>query len=86
MATHLSAIKRIRQTKRRLERNKTQRSRLKTAIKAVTAAIQKKDKKAAETALLTAVSVLDKAAKKRLIHPNNADRRKSRLSLQVHTL
>ena len=71
-----SAKKRMRQAKSRTARNRTQRSQLRTAIKKVRAAAGA----AAETAYDEAVKLLDRAGRKRLIHPNTAARHKSRLA------
>ncbi|HBQ20580.1 MAG: 30S ribosomal protein S20 [Deltaproteobacteria bacterium GWA2_38_16] len=86
MANLKSAIKRIRQNRRRNERNKSARSTVSTAIKAVRLAISKKDKNAAQLALKKAIPLIDKAAQTKLIHPNNASRKISRLTQQFNTL
>jgi small subunit ribosomal protein S20 len=77
MATHKSALKRIRQTGRRTLHNRQYRSAMKTMIKNVLAA---KDQQAAEKDLLAAVSLLDKLAQRRIIHRNKAANQKSRLT------
>lgn len=71
-----SAEKRMRTNKIREERNKAARSRLRTAIKKARQA----EGDGAEAALQKATSLLDRAARKRLIHPNKAARLKSRLA------
>ena len=71
-----SAEKRMRTNKIREQRNKAARSRLRTAIKKSRQA----ESDAAETAFLEAKSLLDRAARKRLIHPNKAARLKSKLA------
>ena len=77
MAQHKSAIKRIRSTERRHKRNTEQKSAIKTLIKNVRV---EKDKAKAGTALKAAVSLLDKLAGKRVIHPNKAANQKSKLT------
>lgn len=77
MANTKSAEKRIRANARRAERNKMYRSRVKTMIKKAEVAI--KSGQETEEALRQAISTLDKAAVKGIIHKNNAARRKSRL-------
>lgn len=72
-----SAEKRMRTNKIREERNKAARSRLRTAIKK---ARQTETAESAENALQLAKSLLDRAARKRLIHPNKAARLKSQLA------
>lgn len=78
-----SAKKAHRQARRRTEANRAQRSRLRSAVKRVRAATTAA---AAATAYATAVQVLDRAARNRLIHPNNAARQKSRLAAFVKRL
>lgn len=72
-----SAEKRMRTQKVREERNKQKRSRLRTALKKVRGA---ESAEAAESAYASAKSLLDRAAAKRLIHPNKAARLKSQLA------
>ena len=72
-----SAEKRMRTNKIREQRNKQKRSRLRTAIKNVRLA---ETAEAADTAYQQAKSLLDRAARRRLIHPNKAARLKSQLS------
>lgn len=69
-----SALKRMRQTVKRTARNRAVRSRIKTLLKrARTATSPSAD------AVRAAVSALDSAARKGIIHPNTAARKKSRL-------
>ncbi len=74
-----SAKKRLRQAKTHTALNRTQRSQLRTALKKVRAATGA----AAETAYADAVRLIDRAGRKRLIHPNTAARHKSRLAKLV---
>ncbi len=83
MAQHKSAIKRIRSTERRKVRNTAEESKMKTLVKKVRG---EKDKAKAEVALKEAVSVLDKLAGKRKIHPNKAANQKSKLTKLVNKL
>lgn len=78
-----SAEKRVKVARRRMERNVSARSSMKTAVKKYEAEIGRGDVSAAQTALQKAMSVIDKAAKKGVIHKNQADRRKSRLSKKL---
>jgi small subunit ribosomal protein S20 len=75
-----SAEKRMRTNKIREQRNKQKRSRLRTAIKKVR--LSDSTESAAE-AFETAKSLLDRAAARRLIHPNKAARLKSQLAHAV---
>ncbi len=86
MANIKSAKKRVLVTKVRTERNKAIKSSVKTAIKKVYAAIDAKDKAAAQAALLDATSVIDKATSKGVFHKNTASRKVSRLNKAVNAL
>ena len=74
-----SAQKAARASGRRQERNKSIRSQVKTDIARAEKLISGGDLKAAQEAVTAAVSALDKAAGKKVLHGNNAARRKSRL-------
>jgi small subunit ribosomal protein S20 len=86
LAHHKSAIKRIKQNAKRCERNKHVRSTLRTFIKRVREAAAGNDANAAKEALAAAIPVIDSAASKGIIHPNNASRSVSRLTRLVGTL
>ena len=86
MANHASAEKRNRQRIVRTERNRADKSEVRTFVKRVRTAIEAKDKKAAVAALAVAGSQLDKAATKGAIHPKAAARTISRLSSAVAKL
>lgn len=72
-----SAEKRMRTNKLREQRNKSKRSRLRTAMKNVQ---QADGAEAVEQSFQVAKSLLDRAAARRLIHPNKAARLKSQLA------
>ena len=86
MANIKSAKKRILVNRTRAARNKAVRSAVKTAIKKVEAAVVAKDKAAAATALLNAISTIDKAQSKGVYHKNNASRKVSRLTKAVNSI
>lgn len=86
MANIKSAKKRILVSQKRTDRNKAIRSKVKTAIKKVEAAIEANDKALAGEALVNAVSEIDKAAKKGIYHKNTAARKVSRLTIAVNKL
>ncbi len=86
MANIKSAKKRILVSQKRAEKNKSVRSKVRTAIKKVDAAIAAGDKAAAETALKAAVSEMDKATKKGIYHKNTTARKVSRLTKAVNAL
>ena len=79
MANIKSAKKRIKITLKKTLRNKIIKSKTKTAVKKLVAACGSGDKAAAQAILPSAVSALDKAATKGVIHRNKAARKKSRL-------
>jgi small subunit ribosomal protein S20 len=78
MANHKSSIKRARQTVVRTERNRAEKSRMKTLRKKALTAIAAGDKTAAAQASSEFASAVDKAAKRRVIHPNKAANLKSK--------
>lgn len=84
MANHKSAVKRIRQTERRNEVNRRNRSRLRTQIKSLRVAIESGNQDEAKSLLAQTVSVIDKAIQKGVIHHNAAARYKSRLTTTVN--
>lgn len=86
MANHASAIKRHRQSLKAQARNKAMKTRIKNAVKAVRLALEQKNPEQAQASLSVAVSVLDKAASKKVIHWRCAARKVSRLSAAVSTL
>jgi small subunit ribosomal protein S20 len=86
LANHKSALKRNRQNAKKNERNKHVRSTLRTFIKRVRESVAAKDVTSAKEALAAAVPVIDAAASKGVIHPNNASRNVSRLTKLVSTL
>ena len=79
MANTTSAKKRIRQNVKRRERNRQYRSAARTYIKKTRNLIEEGKLDEAEASMRQAVSTLDKAARKGVIHKNNASRRKSRI-------
>jgi small subunit ribosomal protein S20 len=86
LATHKSAIKRAKQNEIRNLANKSNRTRVKNVIKQVRAAVDEKSAEKARAALVTAVPVIQKAAKKGAIHRKNASRKISRLTKQVNVI
>lgn len=86
MANHKSALKRARQNEVRRIRNKSTKTRIKNIVKDVRLAVSDKSKESALTKLDTAKSVIDKAAKKGVIHKKTASRKISRLSKNVNAI
>jgi len=85
LADHKSAVKRARQNEKRRLRNKSTKTRTKKIVKGVRLAVNEKSKEAALSELNTAKSIIDKAAKKGVIHKKTASRKISRLSRLVNT-
>ncbi|MDO9120530.1 MAG: 30S ribosomal protein S20 [Anaerolineaceae bacterium] len=79
MANIKSAIKRNKQNEKRRIRNRVYRGVARTYVSRARVAISGKDEEAAKAATLAAISALDKAAQKGVLHKNNAARRKGRL-------
>jgi small subunit ribosomal protein S20 len=86
MANHKSAEKRARQTERRTAVNSTRHSRVRTSIKKVEEAIAAGNKKAAQAALRAAQPEIQRGAAARVIAPNAAARRMSRLNARVKAM
>ncbi len=86
MANTAQARKRARQAIRNRTRNVAERSYMRTTVKNVEKAVLAGDKASAEAAFKVAVPILDKAARKNLIHANKAARLKSRLSKSVKAM
>ena len=78
-----SAEKAYRQNVKRRDHNRQMRSRLRTALKSIRAAIEQGDTAAAKQALTATFSLVDKMANKGIIHKNAAGRYKSRLVKRV---
>jgi small subunit ribosomal protein S20 len=86
MANTKSAEKRARQALVRRTQNVTQRSKVRSAVRKVVAAIQTGNKAEATAALKAATPIIDAMARKRMIHRNKAARHKSRLARQAKAL
>ncbi len=83
MANHKSSEKRIRQTEKRRLHNKYY---AKTARNAVRTLRSMRQKEEAQALLPTVIAMLDKLAKKSIIHKNKANNLKSKLALRVNKL
>ncbi len=79
-----SARKQVRVTERRRLRNKSIQSLCKTSITKAERLIFSGELESAQEAAVAAISSLDRAAEKGVIHPNNAARRKSRLMKKLN--
>jgi len=87
MANHKSAIKRIRTSERRRLRNRLVVTSTRTAIKkARTASAPGASAASAQESIVGAISALDRATSKGILHKNNVARRKSRLMKRLNAL
>ena len=86
MANTYSALKRVRQTERRTEFNRKNKSRLRHQIRTMRRAINEKDAKKAGELLPETFSIIDRAAKTGLIKNNTAARYKSNLHVRIKAL
>jgi small subunit ribosomal protein S20 len=84
LANTKSAIKNTRKSERKRRINQVHRSRARTYVKKARRLIEQGHLEEAETVVHQAVSALDKAAQKGIIHANNAARRKSRLMQRLN--
>jgi small subunit ribosomal protein S20 len=83
MANHKSALKRIRSNAAKRLRNRYQLKTTRTFIKRLKSTT---DKLEAQELLKTVTSMIDKLAKKNIIHKNNASNRKSKLTKLVNAI
>ena len=81
MANHKSSLKRIRNSESKRVRNRYQAKTMRNAIKAFRSLT---DKKAAATELNNLASMLDRLAKKNVIHKNTASNLKSELAVHLN--
>jgi small subunit ribosomal protein S20 len=86
MANTVSALKRVRQTKRKTVVNRLRKSRLRHQIRSLRRLIEHKDAKAAQAALPATFSLIDRSAKWGVIKKNTAARYKSRLQARLQTM
>ena len=86
MANIKSAKKRILVNKKAELRNKSMKSKIKTLVKKVDAAVEAGNKAEAEEALKVAISEISKAASKGIYHKNTAARKISRLTVAVNKI
>jgi small subunit ribosomal protein S20 len=86
LANHKSALKRNRQSLIRRDRNRMNRSKVKTAVKKIDAAIEVEGSlEKAREALIEAVPIIERAAGKGAFHKKTASRKVSRLTRKVNS-
>ena len=86
MANTYSALKRVRETERRTEYNRQNKTRLRHQIRAMRKAIASKDAKTVAALLPKTFSLIDRSAKSGIIKKNTAARYKSKLHLRAKAL
>jgi small subunit ribosomal protein S20 len=86
LANIKSAIKRNKQNEKRRLRNRYFKGRARSFVKQARNAFEEEDLAEARRATLMAISALDKAAEKGVLHKNNVARRKSRLMRRLFQL
>ncbi len=84
MRKNKGAVKKARQSEARRLRNSHVKSTMKTYMKKIVSVMENKDTEHVDEAFKKAVSFINKAASKGVIHANNASRKVSRLSKKVH--
>jgi len=84
LANHKSALKRARQSEVRRTINKTNKTRVKSAVKAIRTAIEENQKDKAVEAFPSVVSVIGKMASKGTFHKKAAARKVSRLARMIN--
>jgi small subunit ribosomal protein S20 len=86
VASHKSALKRIKQTRTRTEINRAHTTRLRHQIRKLRSAVTSKDKAAAQGLLKPTLALIDHSIHKGVLHANAAARYKSRLTTSVNSL
>ena len=86
MANIKSSAKRVLVSRVRAERNKADKSALKTTLKKFEAAVAEGNREQADSAYQAAVQSIDKAAGKGILHKNTAARKKSQITLKMNKL
>jgi small subunit ribosomal protein S20 len=86
MANHFSALKRARQTERKTVVNRSNKTRLRSAIRKFREALAAGNKDNANQLFRETISALDKSVQKGVIHKNTASRYKSRLSARLEAV
>ncbi len=84
MASHKSALKRIKQTRKRTTLNRMHLTKLRHQIRGLRHAVASKDKAAAEALLKSTLGLIDHSIQKGVLHANTAARYKSRLTLRFN--
>lgn len=83
MANHFSALKRARQTEKRTNQNRANKSSFRTALRKFRTALESGDAAQSKSTFSETVSMIDKAVRQGVIHKNTAARYKARLSARM---
>ena len=86
MANTKSAEKAARQAEKHRARNVALRSRMRSAVRKVSAAVAGGNQEAAKASYQEAVPLIDTLVSKRIVHRNKADRHKSRLAARIRAM
>jgi len=86
MANTFSALKRVRQTKRKTDVNRARKSRLRHQVRSLRRLIESKDASGAKAAVPATFSIIDRSAKWGIIKRNTAARYKSRITARIKAL
>jgi small subunit ribosomal protein S20 len=86
VASHKSALKRIKQTRKREALGGAHRTRLRHQVRKLRVALDAKNKAAAQAILGPTLALIDHSIRKGILHPNTAARYKSRLTLRFNAL
>jgi len=86
VASHKSALKRIKQTAKREDLNRVHRTKLRHQIRKLRTALDAKDKAGAQALLRPTLKLIDHSIHKGVLHRNTAARYKSRLSHRFNAL
>jgi small subunit ribosomal protein S20 len=86
VASHKSALKRIKQTRTRTELNRAHQTKLRHQIRKLRSALKAKDKAAAEALLKPTLALIDHSIHKGVLHGNTAAAYKSRLTFAFNAL
>ena len=86
MPNHKSAEKRVRQSEKRRAINRSHKTKVRTYIKKLRAALDAGKSDEVQQALPDAISVIDKSVQKGILHRNTAARQKARLTVSVNKL
>ncbi len=86
MANHPSALKRMRQNRKRRLRNRMMKTLVKTRVKKLLSAVEENKTEQARLLLRETTAILHKSASKGVHHPNRVSRQVSRLTRKVNAL